>query len=614
MSLGSKFLYFCIVGATLVVSTLLFLAPVIGIKASYGLIACLISVGLFRFQRGTTQTFTDGRATKATLIGCFASIAVAIVWPQRVLLLLGFAVIYLFVGLEVFSDQQKSRYGLAAVSSLFFTTGATKFLTTGFYFGNGDVIKHVKFVQALTDTGTLHSIQSSTYQSFPGLQILITTISQTTEITAYSALILTGLFLSAILIPTCVFLYSRQFFTQQVALTAAVVPLLLVPTKFYSVYVFPQTIGLLFILTALVLIEGGNRTPRRTLAITVVGVGLSVFHHFTGLVATILFALVIGVSTMPHLRSVRENKTILATAFILTPLSVWAYRGQSFFDAIIINVTGVVMGWFGSSTAQTAFYWGRTPTTAKTPFQSLLTPDAVYFTGILAISLTGIALLLNRRPDINYRRALPYALIGVLALPLMIKTPITLKSQFRFQHLAVPFFALITGLGLASQRRLIKPIGVPLGVVLIVIVGTTGGFVGADTLTHNGTSEQHSFSDSEFQQIQEASEFARKSDQSISTLWVSSEMMELFGINRISRPRISEKGITSSGLLYYRTNWSDHIVKAGTSVYLVSIHMSGNWLQETVNTTNKVYTTGKTGYVWTGTTTTHNTSSAFDTE
>jgi hypothetical protein len=198
--------------------------------------------------------------------------------------------------------------------------------------------------------------------------------------------------------------------------------------------------------------------------------------------------------------------------------------------------------------------------------------------------------------------------VGVLGSVVLLPLPVVgIINRFR---LPLSFFvAFVVGVVVASiiSSDIRSKRTLPM-VVVVLIVATTAPFVAGDDLydVHAGPNlyevrdtpqQQTAFSRTELAELQATSRFVRQSSPEVSALWITREAFNRFGIPDVESPQVRDASIRSGGPFVYREQWTEHQVGTETNVVGTMV-VSRRWLQRSVASSNKVYTTGSVGILY----------------
>lgn len=506
---------------------------------------------------------------------------------------------------------------------LFTLVPVSKYATTDFYFGSGDILHHVGYARELVAAGSTAGI-SSTYSSFPGLHLLTATVHLVTGLPVYDSLLSTGLAYSSFFTLPLVFLFAYHVSRDaRFAVLTTVMASTVTYVVYYTTYFFAQALAVplfLFLVYLAYRIGPARRSlrsahwtvlreaPRWSLVALLVVLSILPTHHLTVILFTpVVVLLLAGTLAVERFGgNASEGDGIAAfnavppvASIVLAPV-YWSLFSPGLIPFVIWSVDQVVSRslFFSSAGGGTRTYvFGLTP--AAPPVASI---DLVYYTALLALFVTGVLTLVESHD--RYRRVLPLAVVGVLGSVTVLKTPLAVKSIGRIGFVFGFFFSFVTAAGCnylldASDGTRGRAV---LLAVLLVTVGTFGPLLAPDVMDaplDPRRSEQSSYTDSELRQLQAASGYVRSTSGQVSAFWISNWTIEMYGVEGTS-PSVSQRGFHApEGLFLYRENWADHVVGFRTgSLYLERFLVSESYLDNLIARQNKVYDGGSVGLLW----------------
>ena len=567
------------------------------------------------------ESIGEGRSIdKIVYITCALTVATATVTQYPIIAAPGLLIAYSSLALQLYSNPTPSRF-LPQLMAVFAVSPAIKQLTTGFYFGHGDLFHHVGVIEDLMASGSLSAISYSRYDDFPGLHVLTTAIGTVSDMGAYDSLLILGAVVSMSIIPLMyLFAYYLTESTWYAASTALAITTM-AQVSFYSSYFFPQAFASILVLFLIVLAFIYDRVPKKwtiTSLIVLISLTVIITHHLTQvaflpmiLVPSILYMLNGRKYAARLLRSAQFRIYVLVAVLNVLYLIYFS----SFLDRLLMSGTGLIAGGLSGGYSQVSTYaFGRTSTEpVGIAVDWLISPYGIYMIVLLAVFCLGVIAFLRSGPAGTAYRALVWA--AILASPIMFDTPISVKSLIRIRYPWMFLFTLVIALGLyracrryAEQQPVKK---VPVVLVLIVIIGTAAPLVTADHYygLDPRTTTQNDFSEQEYESLRSLAGFVRTYDsESVTTFRHTRTALKRFGVaeRRMGYADVRRGELyVSAGVLIYRNQWGEHNVpfvttlqKAGDELYSSRLEVSSPWLEQRVRAGNKVYDAGTVGMVW----------------
>lgn len=618
----------------------LFLGEVVAIKGSYGLLGLLLAAALYRggAKSGQPLQTTDhmGRwSIKVVLILTVSAYLVTYMTGAR----LAATVITLGVGYSLLAYQLLftgvTKALVPQIGLLFTVSPVTKYLSTGFYFGETDLFGHVRAVELLYGTGELTSIDIAypVYETFPALHILTGAISSFTGLPAYDSLMALGI-LTYTVATIVVFYLSRTVFSSSKSITITLVFSVLNVIHNYTTYFFPQAFAaalILFLLYVMIRRQSvpGSEYPLLSLAAILITASFVFTHHITQLIFAGLVSVLYAPSVLRTTRfgrRLRLNEDLpraIPVLFVFTAGITYLFLSSPNMVSYFVQFsTNIATSLFVSDTGggRTVLGFG-TEIPFHTPWmavQSVFYVDGLYYIGLTALFVIGGMAILVAYDQ--YLKVTGIVLVGLGSAVAVLQTPLP-QSVSRLSLPLAFFFSVITGVGVwqltrsetetnertgnegVSKRR-VAVFG------LIVLVGVTGPLVAADDLygLHAGPNlwesyatpeQQVEFSDQELAEFEATVEYVDREPSEVTMLWVSREASGRFtNTERLAPTDISEEGIRTESPLVYRTNWTNHQVGYSTD-QLGTLSIADWWLDREIAASNKTYTTGQVGIVGT---------------
>lgn len=495
---------------------------------------------------------------------------------------------------------------------LFMLSPVVKYLTAGLYFGHGDLLVHSRLVEDIVQGGSLGAISYASYQEFPGLHLLATSIASLTGLTPYDGLMLTGLGAYLLVIPAVYIVAQRLTDNTVLALSIAFATAILDDLSFYVSYAFPQSLATVLIVVLAVLAVVAERDAVKWAAtggFALIALALAYTHHLT----QVLFLPVIAVATIIYavrnpsrIGSVARSRQagLLAVAALISGVRIWLTGlDDRLFRASVLLVQGGPLGGYTQGVTR-EFGAAAQATSAAAAVEWLASPYGIY--GILLLmvfSIGMVGLLRSESVPTGYGAV---AWTGALGAVIIFETPLSIQSLIRIRAPWLFVFAFVVGLGIYYFNRNISSTrSNQLLVVLLVVIAAVGPLVTADDyygLDPRPTAET-SFSDRQVQELEATSAFLQQTDQQTTTFWQTRLAMDRRGISGIERARLEDEQVMlPSGYFVYRSAWPQHrvtfTVGAGESFYANTLYLSDQWLSDRVGSGNQVYSAGGTGILW----------------
>lgn len=544
-------------------------------------------------------------------VAVLATVGVVALTGQPLAILGGLVVGYTLVVSQLFADPSPGRL-LPQLTALFLLSPVTKYLTSGMYIGHSDLLFHTRVVEDLMAGESLQAISYASYFDFPGLHLVASTVGSLSGLGPYDGIMLTGLAVYAILLPAVYLVVVRITEHPMLALWTTVGVALLDDVSFYASYVFPQSLALAMILVLALLATLVSRDAvkwRATGAFFVLAVALSMTHHLT---QVLVFPVVVLGLVLYAARGREYVVTILQSRqfpllCVAVGLSSIRLFSTGFVDRLAAKVGPLISGGArGGYAATTTFGFGR-PADSQSVASAidwLLSPYALYLIVLLLVFSVGVVAFL-RATD---RPAAQTALFGCGAVGalLVFETPISIQSLIRIRSPWLFVFAFVVGIGLLQMKRFVEP-GRRSSVLLalVVLLAATAPMVTADDyyeLDPRPTTES-SFSDQEVAELEALSGYVANSEESVGTLWLTDKVLQRHGVENRHNPRVEgENVVLPAGHFAYRSAWAGQKVhfeaSDGEELYSNSLFATGEWLDQRVDMTNKVYSAGGTGIMW----------------
>lgn len=586
--------------------------PQVALKGSYVLGGVLLSFLLYRWK-GPTDGMDTGRRTsdleKTVGIVVSLSIAVAAIWNTRlVVLFVGVPLGYTLIVKQAI-DRVSTWRLLPQILAVWAVSPLSKVLTTGLYFGQGDTLNHVRFIELVMQTGSVGSI-GTTYSMFPVLYILASVVGHVTRLPAYWSFVGLGIATFAFGL-TLVYVLFASLIGRRGAVAGVLGATILTPTMYYAVYFFPQslaTIVALFIIYLAFAVKLSTRPRRFQVVAVLAALTLVLSHHLTlFLFVPIVVGLLVAVPIFERVPHIPDDFGIRpwGGVFAIVGLSALFYwtlsLGVGFYYGFVETPLKLLAGQFlsgGGGGPRTLFTFGTVPTTTR-----IIDVGFVYMLLLVAVFVQGLRSLLDSPR--RYAPATGMLTVGVGAGAFVFESPLSFKSWGRITMPFHFFFALVLGIGLvclfvSTSDRTGR---IAAAVLLVTALGTTGAMTAADDVysLQGNRVAQTEFSDGEVAQLERTSRTVDRLEASVSTFWITRVALQRFSDVRVDRPTVSNSGIQSNADLFlYRQRWPDHQIRFKTeSNYLGRIVLSDSAFARIETENSKVYTTGRVHMIWT---------------
>ena len=306
--------------------------PVVGIRGAYAVIGLVLgAVVYYGYDTATADTTGEHRrrwAAKGVYLTVLAALSAAAVTETRLLALVSLLPVgYLLLALQLRADHSPRRV-LPQIASLFAVPPASKYLTTGFYFGDGDVLFHVLHIEQVLARGTVAAIQGPVdqYRIFPGLHLLTGSVRLFTDLSAYDALLGSGILTYALFVVPMMYLLGLAVFRRvDLAAFVALGTTVVYSISFQASYFFPQSLAVplllffLFIMLRTPISGKGHKTEWTTVSVLLL-VGTLFTHHLSFILLTPV-VLVLGGTTLAFSAvGSRRVDRIVASRFRFLPI------------------------------------------------------------------------------------------------------------------------------------------------------------------------------------------------------------------------------------------------------------------------------------------------------
>ncbi|GCF15211.1 hypothetical protein Harman_31460 [Haloarcula mannanilytica] len=613
------------------------LGPVAGVKSGYVFLGLLFAIVIYRYSQTegeevghssyTVQSSELGKVVFGGVLLAIAAVAQAdALLPfgaptmRTVSLLVVLPIGYILLAVQI---RQRAPTGwlISQLVALFALDPLTKYQSTNFYFGRGDIPKHVYYTDLITSSGTWRSLPETTmYQYFPGHQTLLGAVSFLTGFSSYDSLVITGI-LTYLVVICAAYLLARLFFPDRILSICILFGVtVLGPIHRYSVYFYPQAVA---VALGLIVILGAYRystfEPTSYLVHTVLTIPIVVALWFTHHFTVVLFAPILaGLLTVPILANrgfgfegVIRPQLLPIVAWVGGSVAYWLV-GSVFISTLISALTRVVSFMqvtgdaSGGDPVQTLGRSLPEPSITEAVI-SLFSVSGIY--NVFLVCLLSLGVLVLFRNHNLYRRAAGIVTVGVLGSIFMIRIPLEIHGIQRIQLPLSLFVAFIIGSSLywlvSNPNTSLKRIAP--GLLVVAVLATAGPAVAADDLygLHSGPDlwekqslpeTQKEFSAAEMESFQQSATYLKEQETSVATDWNSAIGLSRYGAGSGSFVVADDRIRTEQDLLLYRQRWTTHSVRYVPSrIDFRTLLVSDDWMRGSVRSENKVYTTGEIG-------------------
>lgn len=614
-SIGRAFYPVAIASVVLVLLTVsLTLGPNFAVFGLYALLGLAGSAALYYgFDSATAPPNWEVDASLYRLgvfAACALTIGVVALTGAAVAVVLGLAVGYTLVVAQLLSKPAPERL-LPQLSALFLLSPIAKYVTSGQYIGHGDLLFHTRVVEDLMASGSIASIGYASYQEFPGLHLVASSLGSLAGVAPDDAIMLTGLAVYAILIPAVYLVVVRITDHPMLALCTAFALVLLDDLSFFASYVFPQALAIAMVLILAVLVTLATRDDLQwpvAASFGVLAVVLSLTHHLTQVLVLPVVALGVALYAFrgpEYLRSAISSRPMGLIAFAAGVSAIRLVQ-TGFVDRLVAKAGQMLQGGpQGGYTQGSVFAFGRPPRsdTVGTALEWLLSPYGVYLTVlVLVFSLGVVAYMRTSGRPVAQQALFGCGVVGALVV---FETPISIQSLIRIRMPWLFVFAFVVALGILQLIRYAgrRPTGL---VVLALVVGTAAmaPMVTADDYYDMDPrpTMQSSFSDQEMAELRAASGYVESREGSVAGFWLTDKVMERYG-GGLDRVRVADgEVVLPAGYFVYRSQWPGNKVHFtagnGDELYGNTLYVAADWLDQRVQRTNKVYSAGETSLGW----------------
>lgn len=586
--------------------------PAVAVKSAYATVGLLVATAIVLLP-AVEDEGTEGsgwRYTATTIaVVTVGTAAVALGFDRLPVLLVGLPLGGVLLAVQL-RDAPDPRHVLAQASLLFALSPVTKYLATGFYFGDGDLFNHVRGIELLLEAGTTAAIPR--YDAFPGLHVVAGAAAELTGLAPYDSLQLLGLLTFTLLVSTMYLAGRLLTDSRRLGAFVAVGFAVVYVVPIYANNVFPQSLALVFLglllYVAARLTEATGTVRVAILAIGVLlGAALVLTHHLTLVLFAPWLVLILGLRLLSGDERVTGPRAVPLALPWLMGVAYWVFERnflREFFYFVLVILLGSLSageGWRSEYALGTVL----PQLSLQQSIGSLASPEGLYFAALVAVLGLTVVALVDRFE--THRPYVHLVLAGLAAAVLVLRTPI-LPDFERVRLPAALVFAFAAGLGLSRllgrvpTNRVARIAPVALFAVLLTttpMVGATddlyGLHAGADLYELQPLPEPEvELSETEFETLRATAEHIQRSGGEVSTLTMTGRAMGLFGLPGYGSVVIEgDRLVPQRRLFVSRTTWPNHRISFSPGGEFVSTLVLGEqWLQAFTASQNTVYTTG----------------------
>lgn len=559
------------------------------IKALYAPIGLALGMGFYFYTSSRTYapriaSVNTLQSPKLVYTTVFLTLTTIVITDVTVVgLLIGPAVCYLLLALQL-TETLDHRQIIPQLAAILILYPFTLLLTTGFYFGNLDLIAHHRFISLVIETGTTASIDSPQYSKMAGYHILISAVKILSGLSIIDSLILTGTTAFAVFLLISFSTYRMLDLDYELSLFGTIALVGSTPFLFYSTYFFPQSLGTVFIICFLFSIRSATRRYWCLTAIFILG--LAATHHFTLFVfAPILGLLYVWFSKRPHVQHL-NNAAIAILG--LVALTQWIFVTPSFVQGIYFVGSGVLQPSGSQMSTVSSYLFGGSMEPLFKGLLLLLTPEMIYRVILtLLLSLGGISFLKQTKLwDFS-----PAVIIGICGAVFILRTPIWLGFFNRVGLAFVFFFAILLGQGI---KEIFQPRRVTVARVGVLFLLLTSAPIAASNMTIlSPDSSKTSFSEQELAELRTAGTYVTTSN--ITPMTAVSYRVVLENQGGSGKP-INVNGsenIMSNEMLLYSEHWSRSRMRLDSGYSgLQTGYFTPQYISQLDDSQNRVYDSG----------------------
>ncbi|WP_188423211.1 hypothetical protein [Haloferax sulfurifontis] len=601
-------------------------SPNLAINGSYTVIGLLVglifSIGYSMQSPISIDTFEDNsssRLPKLTGILLSGIVVGSTVGVSRDVLLLTLLPLSSFLIVLQIRNGNSISWSLLQIVFFFIVNPLSRFLSTGYFFGNGDLLVHTPNIQRVMQTGTTGPYLVL-YQQYPGYFFEMASVGHILGVTGYSALQLTGSTIYGIGVLLAYVLATRLSQNRLFGISVALAFLSIRQFYWYANYHFPQAYAVILILlffTAAriqkeLALQSNSQIQSKLFGSMLVAILLSVMyiHHLGVLVSLVLLAFLLITDLLTAWSAATyRSATVLgwgyAALLLIMGLSRWTTTGSGFlfplsdYAFLLLGIGGASLFFSDGGSAGSALTEVGSATLSSGIVATTVYPPFVYFVVLVSIlTLSGVVLLIKYR---DFSDSLPYILTGIIISPFILPTPLSLKSIDRLRLVLILSLIFFIGCGLFGliqlSRSKSRSLRIP-GTLLIVCLIVAAPLASSTVTLMGPVQSQSQFSATEYSQIEATTEFV--ADSNVHTDWLTGVTMNHFrqddfdysGIN------VSESNVSfASGSLVYRNSWSDYRVsyrESNTKLFSRFV-ISQEYLDSLKLKSDKIYASGGVG-------------------
>jgi len=607
----------------------LFLDPTYGILGAYAVVGTFVAAALYY---GAPDVVIGRRwelpvwLPKLVYVACLLSLSLALLTGQSLWVVMG-----LLVGSGVvivqLSGSGSVRSLLTQLVVLFLLSPAVKYLNSGFVLAGADVARHVSRTQRVLRAGSVDGLFGSRYFEFPGLHLLTGSMSLITDLIVYDAMMILAPAVLGLVVILSYIVTQELTGNARYALCVAFAVTLNDIFLIYSSIFHPQSLAFTFVyLIVLVWAVARDDPLRYTCLVGILVVALILTHHITQVLFGPVVLVMLGLYLINQHTDFGELVTYrpFRTAIIMgvTVTGYWILVAENFVLELQAALSKVLLGGFRGSQTQVRYlqFGDRgAEVTVSVALRWLLSPFGLYLISLLALfSVGAVAFMRRDRPELLQRPGQfgiiqSAMLTGMLSAAIMFDTLIGIKSLKRIRLPWVIPFSLVVGYGIYwVATRYVRPAfrgrGIQwrhaIAVLLLISLATTAPLATGDDYYNLDPrpSIQNDYSEGEYRQIQVVAAFLGRHDNNVTTLYATRLLLRPNGVRETRNLYFeNDEVIVPSGNFVYREQWSEYSVQfryLKQGFYSSRIVMSDAWLYGHIQRSNKTYTSGQVGLLW----------------
>ncbi|TKX69190.1 hypothetical protein [Halorubrum sp. GN11GM_10-3_MGM] len=583
-----------------------------GLKGSYALISIFLAYILFQgttiSQGSTSESIKYSKLAMSIILLSVTGIAITDFNLAISAFVFGLVSVLIILNLSHSGFSHNIWIILLALSSILGPIG--KIYSSRLYYGSTDIFPHLGIVREITKSQSLFTI-SGNYKFFPGYHLTVTTIELLTGLNTYDALVflgvitfVTGIF--GIIFLTNILYHNNYKLSLAAALGYCSLPVVFSYHSYFTTHPFGTTLSIYFIICIL------KRKSYRFMLIFLLVVGaVTISHHLSlGIVVVFLFlaaAIELGsyrVTNFPQRAWTAQKRAFYLLLVGTIPLTYWSFFGESFITRFLIsskNALYLLIYGTGETSATIITLGNVQP---KIPSQNIadfiFNTSTINITIMLGLFLIGFLIMLSEKYNHRVIAILPISIISVMFL---LKLPIQIPQQPRFQMVGSIFVSIVIGVGIYSTTRIQSDTRTIAKIILIFLLCTTAliqGSYGTHYLLTDSNNSGGSFSTSEYEHITQSREFSYHYNKDVESLYIEYRYISSFN-QPIGWAGANNEGIeVDSKLLLVRESWSNQLLfSSGAGLGVKNqLYMSEYWLRSAINNKNVIYTSGDNKYVY----------------